>query len=514
MRYLLSTETGTGTGGGDSVVKIRFSDIDVTENHAITISRNGAERTFTLKASPTTKAHLPIAEAGFTPLQWCETVYEYLIHDLELTEAYEIDINGTDIIMTAKVASPEYDISQVSNTITGLQIFTDAGGDAPAADAVQGVLMHVYKNGTALLGSEYKSLDADGTVRFDVQEYIYANLLMASPPRFNNYLGGLYWTYHDYICKYRIIFVNKINGAFEQRSYGDDFRYAIPGGLNREDLVANNLAGTDFFGLTSTKERFLTWSPDARYTDKLAKESLFFAFQPPVGYTQYRLKMTIWDSDGANETTSNLTDLVNITPWTVVEFTTGYAELGLSALLGGDVAKWKVFLVNENGITISDEITYELDPIYHENTRYFRFKNSWGVYDSLRCTGNFELSLEHEYETATYISEDPETVYNSPLKIIATREAQLFKANSGHLLRDWREYLRDFERSFDIYEYADGRLYPVNITSKKSNLAKDGEYNYFLAFEYERAYRDFFFSRMIRAIAKKVYSSAYSASYS
>ncbi len=513
MRYLLSSETGTGTGGIRSVVKIRFTDIDTSEDHAITIDQNGVERTFSLKAEPATKADVPVSDGDFSSADWCKAWYDYLIHDIDFASSYEIDIEDTDIILTAKTASSEYDISQVSNTITGIEIFTETSGDSQTTTAVEGVMMRIYKNGTALLGEEYKPLDSFGNVRFDVQEYIYANLLMAYPPRFNNSLAGLYWVYHDYICKYRTIFVNKVNGAWEERSYGDDFRYAIPGGLNREDLVANNLANVDFFSLSKTKSTFLTWSSFTKETDKISKESLFFTFQEPAGYTQFRLKVTYWLSTGVC-VTKPLTDLVTITPWTVVEFTVGYTELGFATMVGPDVIKWTVFLTNENGTIISDQFTFEMDPFYHENTRYFRFRNSWGVYDTLRCTGNFELTLEHERETASFISEDNETAYNAPLRTISTKQLQLFKANTGHLSRDNREYMRDFERSFDIYEIADGRLYPVNITSKKSNLAKDGEYNYFLSFEYERAYSDFFFSRMLRTIVEKAYSNEHSSEYS
>lgn len=516
MRYLLTSDPGSGTGGIKSVIRIRFTGIDTNADHSVTIEQNGAERNFTLKASPSTKDHLPVADGGYSAADWAQACYDYLINDKDFLDDYEIDIDDADIVLTAITASPVYDISQISTTITGVTIFTDVSGVAPAADEVEGVLMRVYKNGTTLLGEEYKPVDASGNVRFDVSEYIYANLLMASPPRFNNSLAGNYWVYHDYICKYRVVFVDRVNGVFLDRTYGDSFRYAIPGGLSREDLVYNNLSSIDFFSLTTTQEMFMTWADTSRYTDRTSKESLFFMFQDPTAnYQKATLKMVIWDSDGDNETIVAITEEITITPWTVIEFSVGYAELGLQSLLGGDVAKWKVYLENEDDEVISDYVTFELDPKYHDHTRYFRFRNSWGVFDSMRCTGKFEMTLQHERETVSYLTEETESTYNAPNKVAFARELQMFKANSGFISADNRQYLRDMERSFDVYEYADDRLCPVNLTAKKSNLMKDEETYYYLAFEYERAYQDFFFSRMRRAIAnRKNYSADYSAYYS
>lgn len=511
MRYLLTDDSNRGELY--SVVKFSFTEVDTVENHLVIISQNGIERTLTLKASPTTTAHLPVGIAGYGTGYWCLQCFNWLIGDLQLSTDYDITMDNRDIILTAKIPSPEYNITQVTSTIVGLVVSTFIAGVIPVVP-VDGVMMLVYIDETTLIGQEYKQLDPNGLVRFDVQEYLYAHLLLAPHPRFDKSIDFLYNVYSDYICKYRVAFVNKVNGVMDGRIYRDPLsRYAIGGGLNREDLVENNLLNLDFFDQTDVQSQFLTWSSDTKITDKLAKESLFFAFQTPA-YTKFKLCMTYWDSNGANQTTADITALVTITPWSVVEFSVGYIELSLISLLAGDVAKWKVFLVNENGSVISNDFTFELDPRYYENTRYFRFRNSWGVFDSLRCTGNFELNLEYAREQATYISEDQETMFNAPVKSISVKESQLFKANSGWINRDNRDYLRDFERSPEIYEDDNGRLYPVNITSKKSNLAKDGDYNYFLAFEYERAYNDFFFSRILQTLINKCYSDEYSAEYS
>jgi hypothetical protein len=92
-----------------------------------------------------------------------------------------------------------------------------------------------------------------------------------------------------------------------------------------------------------------------------------------------------------------------------------------------------------------------------------------------------------------YAGDDAETPYNAPGSYTMITESQTFKANSGWLTREFQNYLRDFMLSADIFEVEGTSLLKCLLTSKKTSLFKDTDYNYALAFEYERGYDDFFF---------------------
>jgi hypothetical protein len=502
MRYLLTTGSGGGGGGGidpidgiNSIVEIDFSDIDPTPDHAIEITFMGATRTFTLKNEPSTKDHLPIADDVWTPAEWAQACYDYIVRDRQLTDSYDItnDVAGT-IVLTAKTPDTQYDWSSGANTVVGVTVTTTqngAAGTSGTTGTVEGVLMSVYKNPMVLLGQDYKPLDATGSVRFEIQEYIYSTLLLLAQPRFKLAYGTAHhYMWADFFLKYLTSFCNRVDGVYQDRSYSEGYCYALPGGLNREDLVANNFNNTDYFNLTATKKKFLTWAPPSKITDKVETHSLFFAFQSP-SYTHYKMKAHIYS--GNTGETIDCTGLYTVTPWTVVEFFAGYAQLGLAAELEGNVDRWEMYLVDDSDNVISDVRSFELDPKYYENTRYFRFRNSWGTYDSLRCTGVFENIVEHEREKVIFINNETETSYNAPGAYSMVKEAQSFKANTGWLAKDYLNYLRDFMLSTDIFEVEDARLLKCLLTSKKTSLFKDKEYNYSLAFEYERAWDDFFF---------------------
>lgn len=493
MRYYLTP----GSGGGDpfgvlSVIEIVFSDIDSTPDHAIELTFMGETKTFTLKNEPSTNGHLPIADDAWSATTWAKVCYEYLINNVELLESYDITNDTGNIIqLTAKTADPQYDCTEGANTITGITVTTVTAGLAATPGTIEGVLMRVYKNTLEVLGEDYKPVDSAGCVKFEIQEYIYASLLQAPQPRFHLTVPVFYYhLFYDYFIKYMTVFANRIAGAYSSRTYSEGFCYALAGGLNREDLVTNNNALTDYFSLTATKKKFLTWSPPSKLTDKYETHSLFFALQTP-SYSQFRMKANLYD--GSTGSTINITSLISAGDWLVYEFMAGYTQLQLSTQMSGNVERWELYLVDENGTVISDFREFILDPKYYENTRYFRFRNSFGTYDSLRCTGVFETIIEHEREKVIFMSDDTETMYNTPGAYSMIKEAQSFKANSGWLTRDYLNYLRDFMLSSEIFEVEDGKLLKCLLTSKKTSMFKDANYNYSLAFEYERAWDDFFF---------------------
>jgi hypothetical protein len=505
MRYILSNSSGGGGGGSASldvfsVIEIGFSDIDTTPDHSIEVSFLNTTKTFTLKTTAETVDDLPVADALYTPQDWAQACFAFLLNNRNLLKSYDVTLDDDAIMLTAKVASPDYDWVPGPSTITGVTITTVMAGAAGPAGTVEGVLMTVLKVETSgaftAIGSEYKPLDIDGNVKFEIQEYLYANLLQAPPPRFKLLVPLTHsYAYSDYILKYRVVFCNRIAGVYEPRSYVEPtylFCYAIAGGLNREDLVYNNQYGVDWFSLAATKKKFMTWSPPSRITDKVETHSLFFPFQAPA-YASFKMKADLLDDEHHLNQVIDVTALTGVGQWRVVEFMAGYTQLGLDAYLGGNVNRWQLYLVDNADNVISDIREFSLDPVYHENIRYFRFRNSWGVYESLRCTGDFETIPEHDREQVVFISDEVETPYNTPGNYTMIKETQTFKANSGWLSRDYLNFLRDFMLSFDIYEVEDGRLLRSLLTSKKTNLFKDKKYNYSLEFEYKRGYDDFFF---------------------
>ena len=499
IRYLLRDVANAN--GIRSVNEINFYGTDTVAGHSATFRAMDHDLTFTLSAAPTGEYDLPVALSGEDRFAWSLRCFNYIKRFCPLVEDYDLEYGAqyATIGFVSKVDGPQYDFLPGSNTINLVSIINLTHGRD--YEIVEGVKMQVYKYmgeelPAVLIGEDYKPVEKDGSVRFQVQEYIYSYLLQAPYPRFHNTLeSGIHNTFQDYIMSYIVVFINKIDGEFEQRTYYDTRRYAIPGGLSRHDLVKNNLNNVDYFSLPSNQKRFMTWLPSGKpkITDQQSKESLFFLFQEPQ-FVKYKLMARLWSDTGSSITISLMEDFCDIIPWTVVEFLVGFSSLTLDAFAQGSVAKWMVYLVNEDDEVISDEFTFELDDRYSEYTRYFRFRNSWGAYDSLRCTGAFETNLEHEIEKVSFISDEIETPFNASGSNSINRETLTFTANSGWIPREFLLYLRDFKRSLDFYEIVNSHILKCVFTSKKTKLLEDKNYNYALSFEYERAWEDEFYS--------------------
>lgn len=523
MRYHLTPSTG---GGGTeetlSVVEITFTNIDTTEDHSVDITFMGVTRNFALKTTPTTEEHLPAATGDMEAADWAEAVYNYIINDGQLLANYKIELDGAKIILTALAGDAQYDWLAENSTITGLTITTTTNGSGGTGGTVEGVTMQVWNVTTnTKIAEEYKPVDSVGDVKFDVDEYIYAELLAAIPPRFRLTVpSSVYHIYTDYVLKYRTVFFDRISGTTGTRGYTDPDHplgcYALPGGLNRDDLVANNATQLDYFSQAAVQKKFLTWSPASRITDRVESHSLFFCFQDPT-WSAYKMKCMITTVDGDLAPVDLTAELITPNKFSVVEFLVGYVQAGLTNFTNKEILSWQVYLVDESNNVISDIREFVIDQRYHDRVRYFRFCNSWGVYDSLRCTGAFEKNLAHDREKVTYLEDAIETSFNAPGNLNIVKEMQSYKANTGWLTADHLEFLRDFMLSQSVYEVDETRLLKCLITSQKTALFKDRSYNYDLAFEYERGYDDFFFSRIrmtTSAIIKKNYSFEYSAEYS
>ena len=496
MRYLVAA--GQPKDGVKALTTITFTDVDTIEDHSVTLSMLGGEKTLTLKDDPAENDQLPTGNAEQSPTLWAQSVYERMLQNYELVDNYDITVNDTVISLEAWEEGELYTITEESNTISGITIETVAVGTL-SSSTVEGVLMQVRDQYNNLLGEDFKSYETIGvyaqTVRFDVSEYLYAYLLDFYPPHFYlSFPGFIHHKYSDYVLKYKVGFAEKKSGVIQPFVY-DSFRYAMGGGFSRELLVYNNKNVVNYFNVSANQQKFLSWAPLEKLSHTEAKESLFFFFQAP-DYTQFQVKVEAWDH-GDGHAVYNVTSLITFTPWSVYEFTVGYLELNCENLTEKPAIKWQVWLVNESETQISEKRVFYLDPKYQEIVRHFRFRNSIGAYDSIICTGRSQSNLEYDRERAIFLAPfETETCYNPQAVATKVKENIPRKAVTGWVKLDYLNYLRDFLRSLEVYEIIGGVVYPVIIKTKKTPFIKDSENNYALEFEYESANENEFYSTL------------------
>ena len=174
----------------------------------------------------------------------------------------------------------------------------------------------------------------------------------------------------------------------------------------------------------------------------------------------------------------------------------GFNQLGLANIdLTRDVESWEVWFENINGDVISEVRKFILDTDVYENERTFLFRNSFGRYDTIRFTGVVESTMAYERIAGQVLSDEVITSFNPPMKNFEAWETQSFKADSGFISKEMRDYMREFLITTEAYEVVQGLLFPIVLKSVKiSPFSTDGVYLYNVQVEYDRAYNDQYFS--------------------
>ena len=359
---------------------------------------------------------------------------------------------------------------------------------------------------TINIGEDLKSLTSEGKATFDVSEYLlsYIKLRAEGPIRFTYpeipFENCVEWPNH--IIQYKTSFAERYNNTVRMLYY-DEPRYAISGGLSREALVSYNLQDSDYFSNPENLKRFLTWAPVEKITGSTQPEKLSFLFNGSYTYPNesYRLCINVRNTDG---TTSSFygSDLQANRHPVLLECMVGYNHLGLGSRdLTRQVESWQVWLENLLGEPISEVRKFILDTDYYEHERTFLFRNSFGRYDVIRFLGLGEASLNFERTSGSTVDIEQINSFNAPYKNFEAWETQAFKANSGFVSKEVKEYFREFLLTTEAYEVVQGLLFPIVLKSAKINpFSKDGDYLYNLELEYDRAYNDQYFSGQFKPI--------------
>ena len=498
VRYQVDLDDGPG---GDpppspkkSIIEIAFSDIDANVDHALVIRFLGLEKTFTLKTDPADAYSLPAAAIDSTVVDWTTQFYESLQKNGDIVKNYLISLSedGLTITLEAYQADASYDMTVISNDITGLTMSTTTGGGG--STSYDGVGMMVLDAAGLLLGQDLKPINSTGIIKIEISDYLASQFADLAEPRFVlQGSGNFIFSYNDLVIKYRVAVGYHVPGLVYISLY-DNYHWAIAGGLSREAMVYWNTVGGGFWNHADNKKRFHSWAPMVKKTSRTNHQSLYF-FSQYADVTEYHLMIQPYLSVESTDVI-DLSHIHSSLQYIVLEFMVGYTQVDFESLCPAQsVVKYDIWLEDQNGRVLTEVRTYVLDDTYHEYSREFVFKNSFGVFDYYRFTGIGEKNLEYDRDAISLDAIEVETPYNAPDRQIKILELQAFKLSSGWVDLPSLDYLREFLLSPEIYEILDEVPYRCLVSSKKTSKYKvDGEYLYSLEFEYERAYRDNFYS--------------------
>ncbi|MCX6305537.1 MAG: hypothetical protein NT040_11265 [Bacteroidetes bacterium] len=499
-RFAISTDNMLSYIGRHCSFKLVVSAADTVAGHTLIFGFPGKTVTFTTAPVPDDSGlQIPLALSSANWSTWSQTLYDCLLSNYEISSRYIITIGETgptnrviDFMAYNRGAADSADVTSHLATVTKYMYFSGLDSiNRPTFSIVGGI----WDKGMKQLAQDIKPVDSNGQVTFNFSEYLSVLLENNAQPRFTWPFSPteLYHVYNNYILEFYAGFAERYENQIHKIHF-DTMRNAFPGGLNRETIVAYNASGQQFFSVAENLLSFMTWAPTTKMTSKTCPELLFYYVIAKAPFDQLNFVVVVTFTDGTVD--QILTDIRGIESNTVIELSVGYEKLSFETRFPTKkVAKWQVFLNNQDLHLTSESRYYILDNAFYEHERIFLFQNSYGrAYDVVRFTGKGSLDIEVDFSTASSDTVGDYTSFNAPSSKFAASELQKMKVNSGWISHETKDYLRELLLSKQVFEYKDRCLYPVIITNDKMKLYfKDDEYLYDIEIDYDRCYRDFFF---------------------
>jgi hypothetical protein len=504
IKFIINSDNYISSPGKKERIYLQFELTGPLENDHFTLAWGDNSLTFTFKTTPDESGlQLPIYISG-NIFVWLETVAAALRSNYLLYSDFKVSYSGVgyNIDITAREKGEAYDIT-FSESATSLQIFDFQDGEDDTYRDFYRLILQVYlaaalNYNDILLGSDELPVDENGNAEFDIAGFI--------KPEFEYDFhfpesGALFAiqrvnTIKNIRLRYAETYDNTVKELFSSGPH-----FIKDGGINKRDLEFYDSEDSNYFDYSANQKHFLTWG---KIISVNQPEKLFFLFRSHEGITKLKCKATY--------------ELGVKVVKTIKEFTVAvcdvYEFIISPHFFIDDLSfiKYEIWLEDVNGVLISETRTYYLDHKTYLNERFFFFKNSFGVTETLRCTGIQSKNIEIN-RTAGNLINDITGNNAREIKNFDNIEKQKLKTNTGwtSLLsknpKDFKNYLRDFLLSTDISEKKGDILFPVNIISKKAFIHKDKEYLYDLLFEYYYSHEDEKFSDEISEGTKFLRSS-------
>ncbi len=498
-----------GDPSAGHVLNFQFSDITIEFNTATTPDDSGLQI-----QTETTTSHFAI---------FSQKIYIALLSNYEFTSRFKVILLAVqptyrDIYVEALETGNESNVVISTNIVTISIVSQVIGVSRLLRDgfSVIGCLFDFQHN---KLAQDNKPVDADGVVNFDFSEYLTILSENVAGPRFTYPFDPsvCVHTFANYIFNFYGVFAENYSGIIRKLHFSD-LLSTMQGGLNRETLVYYNLNNIDFFTQPGNIKSFMTWAPIDKTTGITTPEKLFFFVGRDPAFNMCTMVSIIHFTDGTS--IDGPGQEFGISAGDVIELSVGYSQLDLGSVDPTRIVYyWEIYIYVDGALgEISERRIFRLDPVQYDNERVFMFENSFGrAYDVIRFTGIGSTEIKIESSQSNSVTIDPASSFNAPSRRFDVTEGQLMVTNSGWVTKEIKDWLREMLLSKQVYEYKDDLLYPIIITNEsiKEHLIDD-QFLYSLDLQYQRAYRDFFFSKLpvVLPVLGRDYCSSYGPAYS
>jgi hypothetical protein len=464
-------------------ILIIFPDmISVYYGRSFSLCFGGAVYKFTFVGSPD--------DSGFQLRMWqsdlqvfLSLVIDDLRHCYPVFQGYSLAIEGpagaeNAIRITARSAGSDANIAFTDCDIFGMTASSSPAIDEAAPDDYK-ILLAVLHEG-AFVARSLAPPDPDGMAACDFAPLLRDMLSVGFTFPFN---ASRLILHPESVVSFDFVCAEHYNGQTHRIHEMGSFM-ALPGGLRQADIDLLADCGADYFGYMDLKTRFLNWCPDNKPTAWLVPERLYF-----LNYSKLpvSVKVQIFYGYDSEIITLATTDRNNI----IYEILCGLHEIKPDALQA-DVTRYTVWVENSDG-PVTETRHFKMLHDAPLNQRIFLFRNSFGVYESIRCTGEMNIS---DNISRDLIETADNRVYR--IRISKSENNARFSIHTGWLdgIRQ-RRWLEDFLISKDVYWLQGDRAVPVFLLLAEIERESDRQYCFGLQFEFRLDINEQRFSNIV-----------------
>lgn len=259
----------------------------------------------------------------------------------------------------------------------------------------------------------------------------------------------------------------------------DSFK-ALPGQVNK--AIVNWLESKEisWASLVKMQKSWLTVFPTSMVAGK-NQNLKFYIVTTETSVQEVNLIANIYYHDG----TSNLN--LKLSSISALLYSLLEVDIDLSTInANGDINYIELFyqqVLDESSLD-SSLLTINLDYKNYTHERTFIFRNSLGVFNAMRTTGDSVLEGEID---ADFINVD---LYEGERKRTRIKKlnqvVNTITASTGWVDADMLPAIVDFLSSSEVYEIEGNRLLAVDITTNKLKLDNDLNVRYNIEFDYEK----------------------------
>jgi hypothetical protein len=316
---------------------------------------------------------------------------------------------------------------------------------------------------------------------FDISEFLQKEYTR----HFNYFDTNTFFTSYSIVDKFKLnCWETYDNDGIEHgKITGITYTYYFQGGLNRQLLTYYALLATDFFTDFIIKKRFLTWQPNNKIINILDIEKLYFYGLQDVAARLYIDYTTV---SGA---TVQHYKSITVKDDRILEINASPLNLGIDDS-ADNIVSYEIYITDTSDNLLSEKRKYYIDRTFYKNKRKFIFKNSLGVFDTIRTIGKTSISPEY---SASIVDTG---------KKINSACFKKYKTNSGHLNLlskdplNLSDYFDELFLSKEVYIVDNNNnILPITILSSSRVISEDDKYLYSFDFEYYLLYDDKFYSK-------------------